>query len=411
MVELVRQVRSNMAAVFVPPPLDAHGPVFEAPSWAKMGRHLLDGFPREIRVCSPCVGLNAPERAAMELRVPWKSVDVYDVWCALRPALTKLGNTDLNLGPRRGNVMMVDINTLQACDAIVSGPPCPPFSTIGKRLTDRDVRCSVFVQVGLWAVELARRPDPLSFFIFENVEGVLKKARHDDMPFAAWFSKEMSQLLPEGWDVRVVRCNSRDCGLAQSRPRVFIVGTCPAMRMTIFQRKLLMAKLPVLPAISLLSFLDLEGSDTDFEGLTLHQQLNVASQVQLFHGICGEALVGVIDSARDFFKGFDNAIAVDCVHTLRTSNKGLWLLPSPSMQGTFGKYGRFLRVSEKARLSGIVPSSLKGLCDSDAERALGNTIPVPLIGTVMVPMLAAFAEAVRQSVARQGELLAGPSQP
>lgn len=246
-------------------PLDPVTPTFDQPWWARVGRSLLRGFPREIVVCSPCVGLNAPERAALELQVPWRSVDMFDINGALRPVLQRLGNGDAHLGDLLGDLMLADPSRLSNCDAIVSGPPCPPFSTIGKRMTDKDVRASVFVRVGLWVVELAHRQKPLSFFVFENVEGVLKRAKQDSMPFAHWFSSEMMRMLPQGWDIKIQRHNSKHCGVAQSRPRVFIVGTGPAMHRTLFQRMVLGAPLTSFPPVSLMHFLELEADDQDFD--------------------------------------------------------------------------------------------------------------------------------------------------
>ena len=55
---------------------------------------------------------------------------------------------------------------------------------------------------------------------------------------------------------------------------------------------------------------------------------------------------------------------------------------------------------EKARLSGIVPESLEGLSIAGIEQALGNTIPVPLIGTIMAPVLLAWREMFRLELFR-----------
>lgn len=98
---------------FQAPPLDCESPVFDQPWWARTGISLLNGFPKEIKVCSPCVGLNAPERAARELQVPWKSVDVYDTNSAVWPALAKLGNEGVHIGGLKGDVMLVDIKGLR----------------------------------------------------------------------------------------------------------------------------------------------------------------------------------------------------------------------------------------------------------------------------------------------------------
>ena len=50
-------------------------------------------------------------------------------------------------------------------------------------------------------------------------------------------------------------------------------------------------------------------------------------------------------------------------------------------------------------MAGIVPESLRLLSDQELDKAIGNTIPVPLIGTVMFPVLRAWVDYQRQLVA------------
>ena len=107
--------------------------------------------------------------------------------------------------------------------------------------------------------------------------------------------------------------------------------------------------------------------------------------------------VGVVDIARDPLKGVDSKIAVGCVRTLRTNNSHLWLLPSPQLEATFGDRGRRLNRDEKCRLAGLVPESLSELDEPDLEIAIGNTIPVPLVGVVLAPVLRAWAHMERSA--------------
>lgn len=105
-------------------------------------------------------------------------------------------------------------------------------------------------------------------------------------------------MLPPGWRVRIARHNSLMCGVAHSRPRIFIIGTCPAMHKSYMQRLLLDAPLPSVSPVSLMHFLDFEADDRDFEGLPAS---------------CGEAPVGCVDCGRDTFKGYDSNIAIDAI--------------------------------------------------------------------------------------------------
>lgn len=149
------------------------------------------------------------------------------------------------------------------------------------------------------------------------------------------------------------------------------------------------------PEVDLQDFLDRERRDSDFEGLTLRQQVNVLEQMSVFEKmLCcageGKECVGVCDIARDPTKGFDSQICVGGTRTLRTNCSHLWLLPSSGLKEIYGPHGRFLSREEKCRVCGIRPSSVASMPSAALEMALGNTILVPLIGTVLFPVLRAW---------------------
>ena len=96
----------------------------------------------------------------------------------------------------------------------------------------------------------------------------------------------------------------------------------------------------------------------DFDTLTPQQQTNVICQLEVFRAMVayGNANhVGVVDIARDALKETDTNIAAGSVHTLRTHNAFLWLLPSAEHEAEFGPRGRLLRDAEKCRCAGVVP--------------------------------------------------------
>ena len=210
---------------------EAPAAVFSNPAWSQDLRLPLSGAPRAVKVLSPCCGLNAPERAARELLFPWESVGDWDFNIALLRTLEKLtaNHNSLHIGAIAGNILSVDVHSLDlGTDGIVSGPPCPPFSSLGKRLCELDARSSVFVAVCHWILYLARH-GRVSFYILENVKGILSKRKRSGCSFADWFTSEMQTSMPE-WHISVVQHNSRQCLTAQSRPRVFFVGTAPCLR-------------------------------------------------------------------------------------------------------------------------------------------------------------------------------------
>eukprot|EP00969_Alexandrium_andersonii_P015658 685007-Alexandrium_andersonii.AAC.1 len=56
------------------PDAAAASSVFAGQDWLSEHSYLNRAVPRAVRVASPCVGLDAPARAAAELRFPWKSL-------------------------------------------------------------------------------------------------------------------------------------------------------------------------------------------------------------------------------------------------------------------------------------------------------------------------------------------------
>jgi site-specific DNA-cytosine methylase len=379
---------------FQAPPLNPQGVVYDSPAWASKGAALLQQTPwdQPVRVASPCAGLNAPDRAARELRCPWESVDIFDINDCLRGALADLHpKAQLHCGRSQGDVTRYPLEDLSQADGLVSGPPCPPFSTIGKGAGAGDPRAAVFVRVMLWISSGARRG--LQWFILENVDGILKRKKDQEESFASWFMRAMLEMLPDGWLIDCQQANSGSYGVPQSRPRVFFVGTSPHMRSSARQRKLLglgPAAFQIADEVFLEDFLDKVAQPDDFEHLSVTQQLNVLMQLDTLAQE-GSRHVGVVDAARDPCKPMDSAIAVNRTRTLRTNNSHLWILPATAAQRlVYGERGRLMNRAEKARMAGITPFSLGKLTTAALETAVGNTIPVPLIGAVLVPILAAW---------------------
>ena len=373
--------------------------VYEDAEWARQCRRALQDVPRPVKVLSPCAGLNSPERAARELGFPWQTAGDWDVNPALRTTLARLSKNPelLYMGPRSGDVLNVDINSLDlSTDALVAGPPCPPFSSIGKRLVELDWRSAVFVTICSWICHLAIRGQ-LKFWIIENVAGITTKRKCDDTSFAQWFVQEMYKDLPCGWEIRTVPHNSKNCLLPQSRPRVFFIGTAPCLRTTRRLQRILCQPPLSFPQVDILNFLDDVQSEGDYSSLSVKQQVNLLAQLEEFHRQCETVeteQVAIVDVARDPLKSaFDKTFAVGRTRTLRTNCTHLWILPSPRL-ARFGPKGRFLNRAEKARCAGLKPESLTDLNDAELCRAVGNTIPVSLIGTIMFPVLCAWSEYV-----------------
>ena len=165
--------------------------------------------------------------------------------------------------------------------------------------------------------------------------------------------------------------------------------------------------MPLLPRVDLLHFLDDEPVANDWEDLPTRYKLHVLTQQEVFEKrrVAMEPLpmCGVIDASRDPQRGMDSNVGFGHAWTLRTNNSHLWVLPSPETASVLGEHGRFLKLSEKKRIMGVVAGHLDSLSQSDAEIALGNTIAAPQAALAMAPMLKAFQLMLRS------EALALPS--
>lgn len=100
---------------------------------------------------------------------------------------------------------------------VIGGPPCQSFSISNVFQTDDDPRHSL---PGIYATLLKKlnREIPLSFFLFENVPGLLGvKHRHRYEEFKKMFESA-------GFEISESRLDAKDFGVPQQRDRIFIVG-------------------------------------------------------------------------------------------------------------------------------------------------------------------------------------------
>ena len=67
------------------------------------------------------------------------------------------------------------LNHDQEIDGLISGPPCPPVSSIGQRKVDKDARTTVFMKVLDWIEFLPKRANIFVWFIVENPLGIEKR--------------------------------------------------------------------------------------------------------------------------------------------------------------------------------------------------------------------------------------------
>ena len=111
----------------------------------------------------------------------------------------------------QADVRALKPSDLPRFDILTGGFPCQSFSRAGRGLGMEDPRGKLFLDL----VRILRATVPKSF-LFENVQGLTLMRRE--------FSFVIGKLCALGYRVKWSILNSKDFGLPQNRPRVFIVG-------------------------------------------------------------------------------------------------------------------------------------------------------------------------------------------
>ncbi len=108
-------------------------------------------------------------------------------------------------------VFLTPQTELPACDILIGGPPCQPFSVGGLQLGLKDSRDGFPAFVS--AVERLRP----SLFLFENVRGMLYSNR-------AYFDEIVRELTALGYHISCKLLNTVNFGVPQKRERLIVVG-------------------------------------------------------------------------------------------------------------------------------------------------------------------------------------------
>ena len=113
-----------------------------------------------------------------------------------------------------GDITKISASDIKDFDFLLAGFPCQPFSTAGLQLGFEDTRGTLFFEIG----RILEEKKPYGFLL-ENVEGLIK---HDK---GRTLSVIINSLKKLGYFVSYKLLDSQFFGLAQSRKRVYIVGT------------------------------------------------------------------------------------------------------------------------------------------------------------------------------------------
>jgi DNA (cytosine-5)-methyltransferase 1 len=119
----------------------------------------------------------------------------------------------------KGDIRLIDPNTIPDHELLSGGFPCQPFSNAGKKQGIEDPRGTLFQSI----VDVLRIKRP-RYFVLENVKRLL------EMDHGRHFSTILDSLSALGYDIEWRLLNACHLGLAQNRHRVFIIGVKADLR-------------------------------------------------------------------------------------------------------------------------------------------------------------------------------------
>ena len=349
---------------------------------------------RPLRVALPCCGIDACGVALDALGVRWQACYVYDIerrYAKYLKGRFSSAAEGLCVG-HGGDVTELSAEDLARhgpVDFLVSGPPCPPWATCGKRDGTRDARASVFAAVLKMMVAWIQQ-GWLIGVVLENVMGTMQG---DDA-----FMKKVCHTLQEqvaefAWHIDVLA--AEDYKLAQNRCRVFLRG---------MRREWCGGQIPPpmapLGSRTLVEFLDPSAPHTCEENLNPNMQKNLSSVeakvvTDQAEGLLDGVVVVMFHVDRDQTKKYLSGYMKDICYTLTTANKYLFVLSVADIKLPRCKHAfcRFLLPGERLLLQGFPPDTAKHLGDDEnlIVKAAGNAYPVPLIAAALKPMIQAIA--------------------
>ena len=364
-------------------------------------KHLIGGLPplrRKLKMALPCVGLDA---LGVGLRaLDWHDFEITyacDVDSKLLPGLLAthgpigLGSPGVGIGTRSGNLLLMDVRSWERVDIVVSGPPCPPWSSIGSRQCASDPRAQVFQKV----TECIIHQGWLGCygFVVEMVTGIDKKAR--DSSDGTYYSKWLSQLSQEAPMFMVYSWQMETSDyLPQHRTRLYTVGI---RRDTLLGGRLLPPFPPAEQPVPLESLLHKGLRRIDEDSLSPQHRCNLEAAKVLLHqrqnksGAVGLGTpIACIAVDRCPEKAFGLPVRCDgLVGTLRTCNEMIWLYHEGKSNET--KLSRCLHPVERLALQGFPVELANCFSKMDLMRVSGNSFSVPVVTAVFRNWLVAVA--------------------
>lgn len=114
-----------------------------------------------------------------------------------------------------GDVRAFDMASIPSADVLIGGPPCQPFSLVGKRKIDDERRDLI------WDFVNAVKVLTPKVFVMENVTGLRSAVDKSGMPLLGQLLKSFQKL---GYSINYGILNAANYGVPQLRRRLVVIG-------------------------------------------------------------------------------------------------------------------------------------------------------------------------------------------
>lgn len=139
----------------------------------------------------------------------------------IKPHAIKVYADNFPASPIHGDITQVITDDIPDFEVMLAGFPCQAFSYAGKRQGFADTRGTLFFEIE--RILAAKQPPA---FILENVEGLMVHDRtSSNEPIGRTLSIILDKLKQLDYHLSWQVLDAKDFGLAQTRKRIFIVGT------------------------------------------------------------------------------------------------------------------------------------------------------------------------------------------
>lgn len=127
------------------------------------------------------------------------------------------------IGPKSLSEIFQKVDTMlgdQKIDLIIGGPPCQAYSLVGRSRDRNSMKGDKRNFLYIYYAEFLRQYRP-SYFVFENVTGLLSAKDSDDK----FYFDKMRDLFREcGYETEYKILSSEEYGVLQNRKRIILVG-------------------------------------------------------------------------------------------------------------------------------------------------------------------------------------------